>query len=197
MSAILRLVLSSCCGCALLTTLAIAQAPSPVPEVLPQPLGDRIRTPFDRAAVIITATVSGRCETATTGDRVEWVERQSPISFGTDTPDVIQLNGRLATDPDPSSGGLTIVQSLNSRFIELTLGEGYLLLLNPAPISRMLRLPEPLYVFAVPQGGFRMDRQGRLVPLVAGGELDVYRGRYLREVIAEIERRPKAPGVPH
>jgi hypothetical protein len=107
--------------------------------------------------------------------------------------DVIRINRRPSTSPGSPSRGVTIVQSGNSTFIELTLGEGYLLLLNPAPMSRILKIPEPVYIFA-DEAGFRMDARGRLVPLVAGGELEAYRGRLLREVVAEIQRRPKSPG---
>lgn len=141
---------------------------------------------FGRPALVVAATISSRCEIARGRDSVVFVEKQLGIEFTTDAPDIIRINKRISSDP--TAANLTILQSTDSPFVELTLGQGYLLLLDEAPIARMLKMRRPLYVLAVPQGGFRIDSDGRLVPIVAGGELDAYRGRDARQLIDQIQQ---------
>lgn len=98
---------------------------------------------------------------------------------------VVRVNERQKGDPDLGQLYFVVDQvERGERPLELQFGRLYLLLLNPWPAGRGSAAPGKLdsYVFAVRQGGYEI-RQGRLVVLERGGELDEYDGRSVDEVL--------------
>ena len=187
-------------GCAWLAIALLAAPGQPLSAVefrVQAPRGARA-TVFERPAVIIATRIASRCESDLSGDRVEFVPNQSPTSFSAGLAGVLRLNGRRSMNPNPLSGAageVTIVQSASVPQIELSLGTDYILLLDPAPGVHDPQ-KSPFYVFAVRQGGFRIDGERRLVPLLRGGELDSYTGRMASDVIEEIQGVRKAVPKP-
>jgi hypothetical protein len=108
---------------------------------------------------------------------------------------IVRVNERRRTDPDLSWPRVVVDQKeRREKPLEFEFGRSYLLLLNPSPTSRFYvdyetsQIGYDSYVLAVPQGGFEVVN-GRLLPLVAGGDLDAYTGRDANEVIKELQQK--------
>jgi hypothetical protein len=119
-------------------------------------------------------------------DGITFVPQEARIRFTTDVPDIIKIGQWLPVDPLAEAP--IILQRSGKTFVELTLDQLYLLLLDPAPTVQRLKLKTPNYVFTTPQGGFRIEKDGRLRPIVPGGELDAYAGRNVDELIREVQQ---------
>ena len=173
---------------------ASEQSPNTLPLPLvrrTQPVGPDV---FSKAAVMLVVRIRERCEVEAGG-----FEGQSlnPIRTWTYTKarvlQIVHINERQEGDPDLAEGEFLLEQMQREKNpLRLEFGKRYLLLLTPSR-EFILTAETPnrrrdWYVLAVPQGGFEIA-EGKLVPLVRGGELDAYDGRLVEDVIKEIQTK--------
>lgn len=147
---------------------------------------------FDRVTLVVHARINEKCLVDVT-DYAAATRTVTQVDTRYDA-GTIGIISALKTHKQPKGGLVTFSVTGPKRWetaIDLSVGATYILFLEPSEVIRQLELPAnllpsvPPYEFGIREIGFAIV-DGRLRPVVAGGELDKYDGQLLMDFIREM-----------